>query len=202
MDKLPTLIMFQSLLALKENNHHYCGFFSDVVLPGIINDLVVINNLTYVFSNKFEFEIAYDGIDSIITLKKQFYIKDATKLSRGDLIYNTDQQVIGLVTHIYMDHDGQHYVLVQDGFKYLNIHITDSQVEIINKTRLIAYAGQQFDTKQQLIQYINAKNKTASGKIHHVIYHQNYKNVQYITHLNGVNISNMQLRYNIARAQY
>lgn len=200
---VPTVVLFsviqsQQLSAYKSDFHHYCGYFSDVVLPTLcIDDRIVLRGKQFPFSGVYLIDSQTDGIDTIINNKKLFYIDNNT-VSVDDNVYNTKQQLVGKVTNLFY-YNGRRAILLQDGFKHLNIHLTNLKVSVVNKSSPIAYAGRMFQTKLQLIQYL-AELNTSDHIVKATLYHVNGTSAQLIVHCNGLNISNTQLRSGISPA--
>nr|BDU47020.1 acetyltransferase-like protein [Spodoptera litura male-killing virus] len=174
-------------LYLANTMHHYCGFYSNFILPQLIGNFVTIDNRNYTLEPKTIICSAYNGRDTIIT-EMSYLITD--KINKvGSYIYNNGN-LVGLVTRNNIDK----IIPIQNGFNNINIHLSNIQLEHRVKTKLIAYADQQFDNKQQLLEYLeNNVNNNHQPKA--IIYTDcNNNNAQLIVYENGLNIINTHLR--------
>lgn len=162
-----------------------------------MDDRIVLNGKQFPFSGTFLIDFQYDGLDTILNNKKLFYV-DNNYVSVGDDVFNTKQQVVGKVIQI-IEYQGRKAILLQDGFKYLNIHLSNIKINVINKLLPIAYAGRVFQTKLELTNYL-AEPKIIDNKIKATMYHVNGTASQLIIYSNGMNISNIQLRSSISPA--
>lgn len=199
----PQLILFinaiSNLQDFKSNNHHYCGFFSSSVLPGVCNDnVVIIDNMTYVLPEETFIKAAYDGKDTILTSCRS--LVTSTHIPEGVDIYNSKRELIGLVTERYQDDNQPKHYYIQSGFDNINIHLSDIKLEIVNKTSVIAYAGHQFSSKPELVNYLGNASLHVEDKVKRAtLYHVDGRAAQLIIHSAGFNIANIHLRTKIAR---
>lgn len=203
MADLPDLVMFTSTLAsiAKTSHHHYCGFYSRAVLPEI-HGPVEVNGKTYNVTREPVVDWAYDGIDTIVTVKERLYTDD--DLPHGSLIHHNSRLVGAIVrkavarTVTWMWDGGaenavpvdRQYYPIQNGFKHLNVHISGHEVLPELKTKPIVYAARQFDSKPALLEYLkNPADETGAR-----MYHQCTNNAQLVVYHKGINIINMHLR--------
>ncbi|AAP85693.1 ORF_56 [Adoxophyes orana granulovirus] len=180
----------------KATRHHYCGFYSTILLSGIVNNVVIVDGDRYDVSNETVLDWAYDGIDTILTEKRIVYSNKPWLLHEP--IYNVNMEIIGIVLQNYT-HDADKYVyLVQDGYNLYSNLLSNVNLIVREKTKPIAYADQLFDTKKELFEYLNTTNlNKETGKYGAILYHQNSKNAQLMLHFDGKQLSNSHLRKNI-----
>ncbi|AAM70257.1 hypothetical protein [Phthorimaea operculella granulovirus] len=190
---VPTLVPFGQI-QYKSTHHHYCGFYSLTVLAEIVDNTVVVNGKLYTVSDETAIDWAYDGIDTIISEKRLVYTNNVWPLNAP--IYNIEHQIVGIVTRGIETTDGDNCYAVQDGFRLLNIHLSNVNLLVREKRKPIVYADQQFDTKQELNVYLT-KNKSADSKYGAIMYHTNKLNAQLVLFAKGHQISNIHLRKKI-----
>lgn len=190
-------------LHLKQTHHHYCGFFSLHVLATIIDNVVVINGRQYTVSEDTAIDWAFDGVDTIVTEKRLLYTEESLPLHSP--IYNIENNIVGLVLRGYVTTDGDWCYAIQNGFTAQNFHLSNNNLVVREKRKLISYADQQFDTKQKLVEYLEGlKNHDKdSFNIHKnlntgaILYHVHKKNAQLVVYQNGIQILNCHLRKNV-----
>lgn len=188
--------------SIKATHHHYCGFYSDMVLPSFNGSTVSVNNKYYTVSNDLVIDWAYDGQDTIVTFKRAMYTEDCIPL--GSLITQNGKILGAIVRRSYKATEertwdgGQHctfiktraYYPIQDGFRFINVHLTGCDLQLVEKTKPIAYANRQFDTKEQLVSYLASPSRDSGA----IMYHTNGQNAQMIVYVNGLNIINQHFR--------
>ncbi|AIS92057.1 hypothetical protein [Erinnyis ello granulovirus] len=180
---------------IKQTHHHYCGFYSVQVLATIINNVVVVNGKQYNVSDETAIDWAFDGEDTIVTEKRLLYTDEELPLHAP--IYNIDHQLVGIVLAGMQTTDGDYCYAIQDGFKSLNIHLSNMNLVVREKRKMACYADQQFDTKQELVDYINNRRRIDEmGDSDHgaILYHVNKKNAQLVVFQNGLQVINCHLR--------
>lgn len=182
---------------LKGRCHHYCGFFSDKLLSPIQSDATVrIGDIEYKVEGTV-LDHAFDGEDSIITEKRIVKVENqdddnGAHLYDGAVVRNSLDQIVGLLT-VRGD-----YRLVQDAFKLFNVHLSRTKVTVQEKTKMIAYADRQFDTKLELVEYIASKDHK-TGHDGCVIYHRKGgADAQIVTYRNGLQNLNIHTRQTLA----
>lgn len=184
---------------VKNTYHHYCGFYSKYVLPSICSsNEVMIDNTVYTVSNDRVIDWFYDGIDTIVTEKRLLYTDD--ELPDGLVIYNNDsnkslQRPVGVICG---GHSGVYPI--QDGFKLFNLHLSNVRVSAQLKTKIIAYADRQFDSKSQLVHYLNelkcTNNDKCTKELRSTIFYKNNSKESQLTVSdgNGQQLLNMHFR--------
>ncbi|UXX41861.1 hypothetical protein [Psilogramma increta granulovirus] len=186
-------------LRLKQTHHHYCGFFSLDVLATIIDDVVVIDDKQHTMSNSTAIDWAFDGEDTIVTEKRLLYTNEELPLHSP--IFNIENKLVGLVLRGVQTLDNKWCYAIQDGFTGQNFHLSNVDLVVREKRKLISYADKQFDTKHDLVKYIDSvKNKLNSNDIKNygaILYHVNKKNAQLVLFQNGVQFLNCHLRKSI-----
>lgn len=185
-------------LHLKQTHHHYCGFFSLHLLATIIDNVVVIDGQQYTVSDDTAIDWAYDGQDTIVTEKRLLYTDDELPLHSP--IFNIENELVGLVLRGIQTLDGDWCYAIQDGFTAQNFHLSDVNLVVREKRRLISYADRQFDTKPDMLDYIDGVKRqlyTTSLTYGAILYHVHKKNAQLVIHQNGLQIVNCHLRKNV-----
>nr|ADO85481.1 unknown [Pieris rapae granulovirus] len=184
-------------VSFKQTHHHYCGFYSLNILANIIDNVVVVNGKQYPVSDETAIDWAYDGVDTIVCEKRLVYTEREWPLHT--LIYNINNQIVGLVTRGVQLSTQEYCYAVQDGFNLYNNHLTGMNLIVREKKKLIAYADREFDNKSELKIYIEETQKKNCNILSYgaILYHVNKKNAQLILHNNGVQISNSQLRKSV-----
>lgn len=180
-------------LKYKNTHHHYCGFYSLNVLAEIIDNIVVVWGKQYIVSEETAIDWSYDGKDTIVAEKRLVYSRREWPLH--SLIYNINHEIVGLVTPGINTTDDDYCYAVQDGFKLYNNHLSNINLIVREKVKLIVYADQQFKNKQDLLLYIEKPTSNNSGSI--LYYSGNKSNAQLVIYCNGFQISNSQLRKKI-----
>ncbi|UYE99013.1 MAG: hypothetical protein [Betabaculovirus sp.] len=190
-------------LHLKQTHHHYCGFFSLHLLATIIDNVVVIDGQQYTVSDDTAIDWAYDGQDTIVTEKRLLYTDDELPLHSP--IFNIENELVGLVLRGIQTLDGDWCYAIQDGFTAQNFHLSDVNLVVREKRRLISYADRQFDTKPDMLDYMDGFKRQFkdSFNIHNyinngaILYHVHKKNAQLVIYQNGLQILNCHLRKNV-----
>ena len=185
-------------LHLKQTHHHYCGFFSLHVLATIIDNVVVIDGQQYTVSEDTAIDWAFDGEDTIVTEKRLLYTDEELPLHSP--IFNIENKLVGLVLRGVQTLDGDWCYAIQDGFTAQNFHLSNIVLVVREKRKLISYADQQFDTKPELLEYIDGvKRKLYTTNLNHgaILYHVHKKNAQLVVFQDGVQIMNCHLRKSV-----
>ncbi|QOD40021.1 acetyltransferase [Matsumuraeses phaseoli granulovirus] len=194
MDIAATLIPFgDNTKSYKATHHHYCGFYSLYTLDHIVDDFVAIGRKKYKVSDETVIDWAYDGVDTIVSEKRLVYSKEEWPLH--SLIHNIYGQILGIVTRGYLDSDDQYCYAVHNGYALYNNHLSDTNLIVREKTKPIVYADQQFDTKRELLHYLDTLNSgQTSGESGAILYHTNRKHAQLVLYRDGKQLSNCHLR--------
>ncbi|AAS82681.1 ORF57 [Agrotis segetum granulovirus] len=187
---VPSLVPFDGSSLYKSTHHHYCGFYSLFILAPIIDDTVVVDGKQYKLSEENAIDWAYDGTDTIITEKRLLYTEHP--LEPNTLIYNVNHEIVGILLRYMVTKDGEYCYAIQDGFKLYNNHLTDTNIVVREKKKLIVYADQQFDTKEDLMKYLKEGKKSAGRGA--ILYHKGGRDAQLVLYENGRNLSNSHLR--------
>ncbi|AIY60609.1 hypothetical protein [Dendrolimus punctatus cypovirus 22] len=180
---------------VKRTHHHYAGFYSKNILPPICRDRAVdVNGKTYkLYDSMKTLNVQSSGNDTILTIEPIIFTPD--ELPKGAVVTNYGtNETVSLITSSY---DTQHVnghkgYPVNDGFKNINIHLA-APVEHVQKTKPIAYADKQFDTKAELIEYLKTVKPLPKIKAH-LYTDKHNRGSQLIIHYDGVNIANIHLR--------
>ncbi|ABC61182.1 unknown [Choristoneura occidentalis granulovirus] len=180
-------------ISLKQTHHHYCGFYSLNILASIINNVVIIDNIHYEVSNDTAIDWAFDGEDTIITEKRLLYTN--ADLPLYATIFNLNHDIVGMVLRGIQTSDGKYCYALQDGFRLYNNHLSNVNLIVREKQKIIAYADRQFDNKQELVDYLNNDEEHKNSGA--ILYHTNTKNAQLILYKKGLQISNCHLRKTI-----
>lgn len=177
---------------LKETHHHYCGFYSKNILPPLTDSVKILGKL-YNVTKEMVLDIATSGKDTIMTLKKTINTTDIIPL--GTPVYTSAGKICGMITSKL-----DNMYLLQDGFKNLNLHLTNLKVEFQTKVKPICYAGKQFANKKELIDYLNSTKRPTA--LMATIYHRDKNEAQLIVHKDGVNIINQHFRHRVRDPQF
>lgn len=200
----PTILLYSLLTASqsavhKTTMHHYCGFYSTHVLPGILIDgRVVVNEKSLPFTGIMMADAQSDKIDVHVTIKKLYFV-DKSQASVGDIIKNTDGQIIGKITSVFL-YNERRAILVQDAFKNINIHFNDAKLSVVNKVKPIIYAGRQFSTKDELVKYLQTTVEEEDDNYYVTVAYDATTNTQVSFHRKGKQFSNTHLRVALSPA--
>ncbi|AKN80795.1 acetyltransferase-like protein [Diatraea saccharalis granulovirus] len=190
---MDTLVPF-GRVQFKRTHHHYCGFYSLQQLSSIVDDKVVVNGKEYEVTGETAIDWAYDGVDTIVAEKRLVYSKEEWPLH--GVIYNINEEIVGLVGQGVKTADGDYCYAIQDGFNLYTNHLSNINLIVREKNKLIAYADKEFDDKNELIKYLD-NTKGGGGEVGAILYHKNKKQAQLILYQSGVQLSNTHLRKSV-----
>lgn len=177
---------------LKNTHHHYCGFYSKTVLPPLTATVKILGKV-YEVSKDLIYDIATSGKDTILTLKNTIQTKDDIPI--GTRVYTSAGKLCSMITSKIDDK-----YLIQNGFKNINLHLTNLKVNFQTKVKNICYADKQFTTKEELVRYLESdKPKT---ELQATVYHRDNNEAQLVIHKDGINIVNQHLRHRIRDPQF
>jgi hypothetical protein len=173
---------------LKKTHHHYCGFYSKKILPEIDGPVKIMDKIYY-FTKELIMDVKRSANDVIMTLKNVIETTDEIKI--GTLVKDMQNRIVSVVTTKI---DNKY--LIQNSFKHLNIHLSNTSLQFQTKVKPICYADKQFVTKEELVDYLNKPNKTKTP-VTATVFHRDRKQAQLIVHKDGHNILNQHIRHAI-----
>lgn len=144
--------------SLKATHHHYCGFYSNTVLPEIKKTALVEVDGKEIALNTYNAPKAvnycYSGNDTIITVEPAPSVSHevCTDIPQGTIVKDYDTKAtVGVITGKISMGTRDAYP-IQNGFREVNIHLNGRTTRDV-KTKPIVYGGKQFDTKADLMEY-------------------------------------------------
>lgn len=196
----------------KGKYHHNVGYYSDRFVS--IKELppqVKIGNDSEVYDLVIKvLNFAYDTQDLIVQKQKTIMVGSnkphSMQFALGEKVYTPEGQFIGAITNHYVS-GGVAYYPIGAGISEDYIHFSNvNSVKILPKLKRIAYAGEQFDTKEELVQYLQAPTFNDSNR-HAVFYLTQprdvsmggiestvYDNCQLIVYEKGINVVSIHFR--------
>lgn len=187
---------------LKATHHHYPGFYSSTVLPPCERtvEIKTADNVAPVIGHPRDLAVnyGYSGSDTIIAVQPTMMIRKeiAEDIPQGSIVTNFDtKQPIGLITGKIEMNEYNAYP-IQNGFRETNIHLNTRVTRTI-KTKPIIYADKQFDTKQELNEYITSLPDNPSNFKATLVTDEYNRNTQLVLHTHGHMIANIQLRHRL-----
>lgn len=187
---------------LKATHHHYPGFYSDTVLPPCERtvEIEVKGQQKKIIGHPRNSTVNYgfSGSDTIITVQPTIMVPKETieDIPQGSIVTNYEgKQAVSMITG-KIDMGAYDAYPIQNGFRETNIHL-NTRVTRMVKTKPILYADKQFDTKQQLTEYLSTLEPKPDTFKATLVTDVHNKNTQLVLHSRGHMIANIHLRHRL-----
>lgn len=174
-------------LNFKKTYHHYVGFYSSCVLSSCEPpSQVTVGLIDFPLDGPTVVNYSFDGHDLIV--QEQLTFLSSSNFVMAGYSVKTDDKPRGIITNSYQN---KYYPVCGEFYKPFFMVSNLSKVTVTSKSKMIAYAGEQFDNKNELVEYIRQPHPKSSREA--VIY-RNGNHTQVIVFEDGLNVVNYHLR--------
>lgn len=176
---------------LKSTHHHHVGYFSNetemsVSQPDLLTNVGFTKNFD-VYTEDSIVNFSYDSADLLV--QEQSYIYSADKLPVGYVLLHA-----GLFYSVINNSHGDKYPIDAGKTKPFYMFSDVDSVTVKTKKHLIAYADKEFDSKNQLVQYIENMKANPVTSPRGAVILKNGNSTQIIVYENGLNLVSFHLR--------